>query len=457
MTSDVRKKIAIVGSGISSVAAAWQLAPHADVTIFERSPFKGGHGYTAQLDIDGTTRDVDIGVQIIRPDITPNVFALIESNPDFAHIGLSEVPVSLVSVTQTADGAIRYGNAPEYQELPAFAADWQRLRVECERFEALTAELDEETMMVPVGAWVEVHGFSDDFVQGVLIPSMSVVNATRNGLLDGLFVTNLEAPSSLVSLQMPNIWYRFNDGVASFREVLLRGIEDCFETAAEIVACAATADDQVVATVRRGGGQTEDRVFDALIWGGDLPSARRALDHEGNPDREAHRQALDPFETEPAWVYVHEDMSWVPADVPYTSASLFEARNGQRRMHYNLDVIKEMGRDKPLWVTLCNEQVEPPEKLCHPPIAWAHPCNTPAIFGAQRQLQEVQGLGGIWFCGSGTVVDGFDSCLVSGLAIAARVCADVGYLFAEPETELQAGALEMYRAMVGVWMFPELS
>lgn len=38
-----RKKIAVVGSGISGASAAWALNPVADVTVYEGSDKPGGH------------------------------------------------------------------------------------------------------------------------------------------------------------------------------------------------------------------------------------------------------------------------------------------------------------------------------------------------------------------------------------------------------------------------------
>ncbi|EPF6070243.1 flavin containing amine oxidoreductase family protein [Acinetobacter sp. 1130196] len=54
-------KIAIIGSGISGLYAAWKLSKQHQVTIYEKNNYFGGHTDTHELDIDGTKIAVDSG------------------------------------------------------------------------------------------------------------------------------------------------------------------------------------------------------------------------------------------------------------------------------------------------------------------------------------------------------------------------------------------------------------
>ena len=46
-------KIAIIGSGISGLTAAYILNRNHDVTIFEANDYIGGHTHTHKINIDG--------------------------------------------------------------------------------------------------------------------------------------------------------------------------------------------------------------------------------------------------------------------------------------------------------------------------------------------------------------------------------------------------------------------
>jgi hypothetical protein len=54
-------KIAIIGSGISGLYAAWKLSRQHQVTIFEKNIYFGGHTDTHQFQIEGQQVAVDSG------------------------------------------------------------------------------------------------------------------------------------------------------------------------------------------------------------------------------------------------------------------------------------------------------------------------------------------------------------------------------------------------------------
>lgn len=54
-------KIAIVGSGISGLYAAWKLSKQHQVTVYEKNNYLGGHTDTHELDIEGAKVAVDSG------------------------------------------------------------------------------------------------------------------------------------------------------------------------------------------------------------------------------------------------------------------------------------------------------------------------------------------------------------------------------------------------------------
>ncbi|MEY4236635.1 MAG: hypothetical protein RLZZ454_1893 [Pseudomonadota bacterium] len=55
-------KIAIVGSGISGLAAAHRLHSHADITLFEAGDYFGGHTHTVDITLDTPQGPMSHGV-----------------------------------------------------------------------------------------------------------------------------------------------------------------------------------------------------------------------------------------------------------------------------------------------------------------------------------------------------------------------------------------------------------
>lgn len=56
-----RKNIAIIGSGISGLGAAYMLRPHHDVTIYEKNDYIGGHRRTVDVTTPQGNVPVDTG------------------------------------------------------------------------------------------------------------------------------------------------------------------------------------------------------------------------------------------------------------------------------------------------------------------------------------------------------------------------------------------------------------
>ena len=58
-------KIAVVGSGISGLSAAYYLSKKHNVDLFEKEDHFGGHSYTLDILINGKKISVDIGFIVL--------------------------------------------------------------------------------------------------------------------------------------------------------------------------------------------------------------------------------------------------------------------------------------------------------------------------------------------------------------------------------------------------------
>ena len=72
-------KIAVIGSGISGLSAAWQLSCDGhEVSLFEAGDYFGGHTNTVDVDIDGQRFGVDTGFLVFNHRTYPNLVRLFE-------------------------------------------------------------------------------------------------------------------------------------------------------------------------------------------------------------------------------------------------------------------------------------------------------------------------------------------------------------------------------------------
>ena len=73
------KRIAVVGSGISGLAAAWLLSRRYRVTLYEAAPQLGGHAHTVEVTLEGRRFPVDTGFLVFNRRTYPNLTALFDT------------------------------------------------------------------------------------------------------------------------------------------------------------------------------------------------------------------------------------------------------------------------------------------------------------------------------------------------------------------------------------------
>lgn len=71
-------KIAIIGSGVSGLTSAYLLAPHHDVTVYEKADRIGGHAHTIAIKEGQKEIAVDNGFMVFNPERYPNFVKLID-------------------------------------------------------------------------------------------------------------------------------------------------------------------------------------------------------------------------------------------------------------------------------------------------------------------------------------------------------------------------------------------
>jgi uncharacterized protein len=94
--------IAIVGSGISGMAAAWLLSRRHRVTVFEKDGRLGGHSNTVQVQLGDRTIPVDTGFIVYNTANYPNLVALLD------HLQVPTKPSSMSFSVSVDGGALEY-------------------------------------------------------------------------------------------------------------------------------------------------------------------------------------------------------------------------------------------------------------------------------------------------------------------------------------------------------------
>ena len=100
-----RLKIAVVGTGIGGMSAAWLLSRRHDVTVYEAAGRLGGHTNTVDAPAWGGGHvPVDTGFIVYNEKNYPNLVAL------FAHLGVETRGSDMSFAVSLDDGGLEYGS-----------------------------------------------------------------------------------------------------------------------------------------------------------------------------------------------------------------------------------------------------------------------------------------------------------------------------------------------------------
>jgi len=103
-------RIAVIGTGISGMVAAYLLCQDHDVVVFEANDYVGGHTNTIDVELNGANHRVDTGFIVFNRENYPNFVKLMEllgvsyqpSNMSFSvqceRTGLEYCPTNLNSL-----------------------------------------------------------------------------------------------------------------------------------------------------------------------------------------------------------------------------------------------------------------------------------------------------------------------------------------------------------------------
>ncbi|MCY7340950.1 MAG: FAD-dependent oxidoreductase [Pseudonocardia sp.] len=176
-TSRTRPTVAVVGSGVAGLTAAYLLQRTHDVTLFEADARLGGHAHTHELTTsDGGVANVDSGFIVHNERTYPNLLRL------FAELGVATQPSDMSMSVRCEGCGLEYAGArglgglfPQVSNVvrPAYLA----MLGEVVRFHrhARRVLADERAGDVTLGAFLAIGGYSRYFVEHFMLPVVSAV------------------------------------------------------------------------------------------------------------------------------------------------------------------------------------------------------------------------------------------------------------------------------------------
>ncbi|NYD40157.1 FAD-dependent oxidoreductase [Nocardioides panaciterrulae] len=389
MGSTTPARVAVVGSGVAGLTAAYVAAGTARVTLYEADDRLGGHADTHRVETATGTLAIDTGFIVHNQRTYPTLLRL------FAELGVqtqdSEMSMSIrddASGLEWAGALGRRGLFPTRAHLarPAYL----RMLTEIPRFHRrarallATGEADPASDGTTLRAFLDAGGFSGDFRRHFMEPVVAAVWSCDPELaLDypaRYLFTFLQHHGMLAIFGSPP-WRTVTGGSGTYVERVAARLHEV-RTGTKVTSVAETPTG-VEVTDGNGGVETYDAVVVATH-----PGQALAMLADPTP---AQREVLGAMPYSPNTALLHTDASLLPHARNARASWNFrrpEAARGHVTVTYDLTRLQRLPTETHYLVTLGGEHLVDPATVIDR-MEYEHPLYTPASVAAQRRLPEI--------------------------------------------------------------------
>ena len=166
-------KIAVVGSGISGLSAAYYLSKKHHVDLFEKEDHFGGHSHTIDLIFDEKKVSVDIGFIVFNFQTYPNLINFFKEND--VQIEKSDMSFS-VSVENTKFEYCGKGlNGIFSNRSNLFNPNFLKMFFDIIKFYKNSDQINVKDQKLTLGEYLENNKLSKTFIDYHIIPMVSAI------------------------------------------------------------------------------------------------------------------------------------------------------------------------------------------------------------------------------------------------------------------------------------------
>jgi predicted NAD/FAD-binding protein len=417
--SEIQKNIAVIGTGISGMSAAWLLSQRHNVTVYECEGRIGGHSNTVTVESPNGPIAVDTGFIVYNEETYPNLTALLE------YLRVPTQPSDMSFAVSLANGDLEYsgnnlsGLFAEKRNLfrPRF---WSMLR-DLQRFyrEAPRDLAALEQFHTTLGDYLDAGDYGSAFRQDHLLPLAAAIwSAPTSTILNYPAASFIRFQDShgLLKLRNRPQWRTVLGGSRAYVGRLTQSFADRISVSTAVTAMHRGGDG---VSIRDRHGRIE--TFDDVVIATHADQALALLD---DPTAQ-ERRLLGAFHYSRNVAILHSDAALMPKRRAVWSSWNHIGPDGDDdndracpTVTYWMNLLQNIPRETPLFVTL-NPRRAPHHEL-HREV-YEHPLFDSAAITAQRHLWSIQGHRNTWFCGAYFGAGFHEDGLQAGLAVAEAV------------------------------------
>lgn len=382
-------KIAIIGSGISGLGAAYGLYKSGvDITVFEKNDYIGGHSRT--IDVDG--EPVDTGFIVYNER---NYYYLTKL---FAHLGVETEPSDMSFGVRISQEDLEYSSSHMFAQCrnlvsPSFwKMVWDILKFNrhARKYLDTNKSLGKVLDTIGLGEWFRNYYL---LAMGACIwssPPKEILNFPARSFLN--FFNN----HGLLTVSNQPKWRTVTGGSRAYVEKLTEGFAEKIILNCAIVKVIRSSNGTVAVIDEHG----KKHRFDHVVFGCHADQTVAMLEDATTSERET----LGAFSYQSNEIVVHTDKSFMPKNKKAWASWVYLSEGGkdegeQVSLTYWMNNLQNLKNARDVFITLNPDRMPDKEKIIET-HQFEHPVFDETAVQAQDDFAAIQGYKNTWHCGA---------------------------------------------------------
>ena len=388
-------KIAVVGSGISGISAAYYLSKKHHVDLFEKEDHFGGHSHTIDLFFGEKKVPVDIGFIVFNFKTYPNLINFFKEND--IQIEKSNMSFS-VSVDNSNFEYCGKGLSGIFSnKMNLFNFDFLKMFFDIIKFYKRSDQTHISSEKITLGDYLKKNNLSKTFIDYHIIPMVSAIWSMppyEASKMPITFFLKFFQNHGLFKLKNRPQWYTVTNRSRTYVNKIISKISGEYFKNYEVTKIKR----KLSGVDLYYGGNSEFFAYDKIVL---ATHADQALGLIENPTNEEIK-ILSNFKYKKNIAYIHTDKKAMPKNKKAWSSwnSSIDDRNLENNsITYWLNLLQNLRCEENIFLTL-NPYFKIDEKKILKQVSFTHPYYDQSALDAQSDLITLQNKKDLLFCGS---------------------------------------------------------
>ena len=412
-------KIAIIGTGISGLTAAYILNKNHSISLFEKNDYVGGHTHTHDIQFEGKTWAVDSGFIVYNERTYPNFITLLDKLK--VKRQLTRMGFSVTSRKKDLEYAGHSLNALFAQRSNLLNPYFHGMLYNMMRFNK-EARKDAASLShdITLENYLYSNKYSNEFINHYIIPIGAAIWSTVPSMMMKMpavfFIRFFDNHGLLQIIDRPK-WWVIQNGSKSYVDKIIMDFKQKIRLSAPVKNVKRKQDS---VKIYYGTKPAHEESFDAVVFATHSDQSLRLLE---KPTKE-EREILGSLPYQKNSALLHYDESILPKrKLAWSSWNYLLDRDDDKpvSLTYNMNILQSLRCNRTFCVTLNNEHLIDQKKIIKR-LSYEHPLFTPSGIKAQHRRDEISGKNNTYYCGA-YWHNGFHE---DGVVSAIEVCNQLG-------------------------------